>query len=329
MKTPYYIVYEDRLRHNLEIIRHVSREANIEIIMAFKANALWKTFPIIREYINGSTASSLNEMRLSLDYLKGTVHTYCPVYTNETFPEFLAGSSHITFNSISQYERHRETLERYNKEHPEHRVSPGLRVNPQCSIVETDIYNPCLPGSRFGATAEQIGNTLPEGIEGLHFHALCESDSYDLEKLLTAFEEQYGKAYVADSEKKQDSSKKVQDAHEAIRPTDISRTPVMIKESLSRDQFRLYQLIWKRFAASRMKPAVYETTSVKISGGKYLFTVAASKVTFDGFMSVYTQEEDEKTESNQMLPTKPMMPRKRAISRLTDTPNSSLNIGVI
>lgn len=114
-------------------------------------------------------------------------------------------------------------------------------------------------------------------------------------------EEQYGKAYVAKGEKKQDAGKKVQDAHEAIRPTDIARTPVLVKESLSRDQFRLYQLIWRRFAASRMKPAVYETTSVKISGGKYIFTVAASKVAFDGFMSVYTQEEDEKTENNQML----------------------------
>ncbi|MEE1196386.1 MAG: type I DNA topoisomerase [Lachnospiraceae bacterium] len=117
----------------------------------------------------------------------------------------------------------------------------------------------------------------------------------------TYIQEQYGEQYVAVGEKKTEEKKKVQDAHEAIRPTDIVRTPLMIKESLTRDQFRLYQLIWRRFTASRMKPAVYETTSVKIGGGVYTFTVAASKIAFDGFMSVYTQEEDEKAENNQLL----------------------------
>ena len=104
----------------------------------------------------------------------------------------------------------------------------------------------------------------------------------------------YGPEYVADAEKKKDGGKKIQDAHEAIRPTDIARTPVMLKESLSRDQFRLYQLIWKRFTASRMAPARYETTSVKIGAGEYTFTVSASKVVFDGFMSVYVQDDDNK-----------------------------------
>lgn len=116
-------------------------------------------------------------------------------------------------------------------------------------------------------------------------------------------EQQYGSDYVAVGEKKAESNKKVQDAHEAIRPTDITRLPIAIKESLSRDQFRLYQLIWKRFTASRMSAAVYETTSVKIAAGKYTFTVAASMVAFDGFMSVYTQEEDEKGTSNKLLGT--------------------------
>lgn len=106
--------------------------------------------------------------------------------------------------------------------------------------------------------------------------------------------EQFGDAYVAAGEKTVKKDQKIQDAHEAIRPTDISRTPAMLKESLSRDQFRLYQLIWKRFAASRMSAARYETTSVKIGAGEYVFTVAASKVVFDGFMSVYVQDEDNK-----------------------------------
>ncbi len=193
LTTPYYIVYEDRIRRNLELITSVAREAGVEIIMAFKANALWRTFPVVREYVRNSTASSLNEMRLGNEELGGEVHTYCPAYTPDTIGRFLAGSSHLTFNSLSQWDRFRKDVEEYNAAHPASRVSPGLRVNPMCSVIETDIYNPAVPGSRFGATAEQIGDRLPDGIEGLHFHALCESTSYDLEKVLAAFEEQFGR----------------------------------------------------------------------------------------------------------------------------------------
>lgn len=191
--TPFYIVYEDKLRRNLEIIRKVADEAEVDIIMAFKANALWKTFPIIKEYVSASTASSLNEMQLSLDYLGNNVHAYCPVYTEETFPKFLEGCRHITFNSLSQFKKFIGQIEAYNEAHPEKRVSAGLRVNPQCSVIETDIYNPCIPGSRFGEIADHLPEKLPSGLEGFHFHALCESSSFDLEKVLEAFEEQYGK----------------------------------------------------------------------------------------------------------------------------------------
>lgn len=192
METPYYIVYEDRLRRNLEKLRSVADRAGIKIIMAFKANALWKTFPIIAEYFQSSTASSLNEMKLSLDYLGHDVHAYCPVYTDRTFPEFLRGCSHITFNSLSQFEKYYPQIQEWNDMHPEDRVSAGLRVNPHCSVIDTDIYNPCVPGSRFGENPERLKNGLPQGIDGLHFHALCESSSYDLEKVLDAFIAQYG-----------------------------------------------------------------------------------------------------------------------------------------
>ncbi len=185
--TPYYIVYEDRLRANLEKLKRVAEAADVKIIMAFKANALWKTFPVIKEYFHSSTASSLNEMKLSLDYLGHDVHAYCPVYTERTFPEFLKGCSHITFNSLAQYEKFRPRIEAADR-----KVSVGLRVNPHCSVIETDIYNPCVPGSRFGENPDKLANGLPAGIEGLHFHALCESDSHDLEKVLDAFIEQYG-----------------------------------------------------------------------------------------------------------------------------------------
>lgn len=105
LKTPFYIVYEDKIIRNLKLLKKVEEEADVKIIMAFKANALWKTFPIIKRYFTSSTASSLNEMQLSLDYLGQDVHAYCPVYTDETFPKFLAGCSHITFNSLAQFHR--------------------------------------------------------------------------------------------------------------------------------------------------------------------------------------------------------------------------------
>ncbi len=183
--TPYYIVYEDRIRRNLQLIADVSRKSGADIIMAFKANALWRTFPILREYVKGFTASSLNELRLGCEELGVTAHTYCPVYTDETIERYLELSSYITFNSLSQ-------LDRYGKLALQYGVSPGLRVNPECSVIETDIYNPSLPGSRFGVDASKLRDGLPDWVEGLHFHALCESSSYDLEKVLNAFEKQFG-----------------------------------------------------------------------------------------------------------------------------------------
>ena len=185
IKTPFYIVYEDRLRANLELISRVARQADVKIIMAFKANALWRTFPIIREYGVDATASSLNELRLAREELHAEVHSYCPAYT---IGEYLDGSTHITFNSLGQWERFRSEVAARNG-----KVSPGLRVNPQCSVIGTDIYNPALPGSRFGVTSDMMPEELPQGLEGFHFHALCESDSHDLERVLAAFEEQFGR----------------------------------------------------------------------------------------------------------------------------------------
>ena len=188
MNTPYYIVYEEKLRKNLDLITRVMNEAGVKIIMAFKANALWKTFPIFREYGIETTASSVNEMLLANDEMKCKAHAYCPVYTDTTIKQFIEGCSHITFNSIAQYLKHKPTIEASGKD-----ISCGLRINPMCSVIETDIYNPCGKGSRFGVTADKLPDKLPEGIEGFHFHALCESDSHDLEKVLDAVESQFGK----------------------------------------------------------------------------------------------------------------------------------------
>lgn len=191
MNTPYYIVYEEKLRRNLDLITRVSRESGATIIMAFKANALWRTFPIFREYGIHSTASSINEMMLANEELGCKAHTYSPAYTDLTIKKFIEGSSHITFNSVDQFKRFVPVINEHNSKFPEDRVSCGLRINPMCSVIETDIYNPCCPGSRFGILAQDL-KTLPEGIEGFHFHALCESTSYDLAKVLNAMEEQFG-----------------------------------------------------------------------------------------------------------------------------------------
>lgn len=168
------------------MISSVAEQSGVEVILAFKAYALWRTFPIFREYISASTASSLYEARLGYEEMGAPVHTFSPGYTLETFPELQRMSSHITFNSLSQLEAMRPLMYRGEQ------VSYGLRINPEYSVVETDLYNPCAPGSRFGVTAEELGKHLPEGIEGLHFHVLCEGNSHHLEEVLSIIEARFG-----------------------------------------------------------------------------------------------------------------------------------------
>lgn len=188
--SPCYVIEEERLRRNLQLIRSVKDRAGVEIILAFKAFALWKVFPIVREYIQHSTASSLSEARLAYEEMGNLAHSYAPVYTDVEFPEIARCSSHITFNSISHYLHHRPYLDKMDRH-----ISCGLRVNPEFSDVETDLYNPCAPGSRLGVVADMLGDKLPDGIEGLHFHTLCESSSYDLEKTLAVVEKKFSKYF--------------------------------------------------------------------------------------------------------------------------------------
>jgi carboxynorspermidine decarboxylase len=184
--SPCYVIEERLLRNNLALIRRVGEEAGVNIILAFKAFAIWKAFPIIREYIPFSTASSRYEARLACEEMGKPAHTCSPAYTDEDFPDILAYSSHITFNSLSQFERFYPAVRASGKP-----VSCGLRINPEYSEVQTALYNPCAPGSRMGITSENLGYTLPEGIEGLHFHTLCESSSHDLEKTLAEVERRF------------------------------------------------------------------------------------------------------------------------------------------
>jgi len=185
MKEPVYIIEETLLRRNLQLISNVAKEADVEIILAFKAFALWKTFPIFREYINSTTASSLNEARLALEEFGAKAHTYSPAYTDEEIDDIVRCSSHLTFNSLSQYERFNDRVEG--------KASIGLRVNPEYSEVGTMLYNPCAPGTRFGITADKLPETLPANIEGFHCHCHCESVSDVLERTLVHIEEKFSK----------------------------------------------------------------------------------------------------------------------------------------
>lgn len=184
--SPCYVIDELLLRRNLELIRSVKERSGADIILAFKAFALWRTFNIVREYIPYSTASSLSEACLAYEEMGSKAHTYAPVYKEDEFDTIANYSSHITFNSLSQFER-------YYQQAKSKGVSCGLRVNPEYSDVETVLYNPCAIGSRLGVTSDLLGETLPKGIDGFHFHTLCESNSYDLEKTLVAVEFRFGK----------------------------------------------------------------------------------------------------------------------------------------
>ena len=189
--SPCYILEEEKLRRNLRLIQSVAQRSGAEIILAFKAFALWRTFPIFREYIAHTTASSPFEARLAYEEFGSKAHTYSPAYEEETFGDILACSSHVTFNSLSQYRRFYPAVKQWNRDHDA--VSCGLRINPEYSEISTELYNPCAPGSRFGILAAQLPDTLPEGVVGFHCHNHCESSAEALAHTLEHIEAKFGR----------------------------------------------------------------------------------------------------------------------------------------
>ena len=189
--SPCYVLEEAELLKNMAVIDRVRREAGVEIIVALKASAMWSIFPILREHSDGATASSLAEARLVFEEYGARAHTYAPVYSESEWEEIMEYSDHITFNSLGQWERYRQRALLRG-------ISCGLRINHEYSTVETDLYNPASPASRLGIRAELLPE-LPEGIEGLHFHSLCESRPEDLEATLFAVER--GFAHLLDGVK--------------------------------------------------------------------------------------------------------------------------------
>jgi carboxynorspermidine decarboxylase len=190
LPSPCYVIDEERFRRNLSLIKLVSDESGAEIILAFKGFAMWGVFPVLREYVAGAAASSVDEARLCFDEIHSPAHTYSPVYKENDFLTVLGYSSHVTFNSLNQFRKFSSDLAAYPG-----KVSAGLRINPEFSEISHGLYNPCSPGSRLGIIAEDLKEGLPEGIEGFHFHVLFESDSYALEKVLKVVEMKFGKFF--------------------------------------------------------------------------------------------------------------------------------------
>ncbi|TAL63378.1 MAG: carboxynorspermidine decarboxylase [Bacteroidetes bacterium] len=190
LPSPCFVIDEERFRKNLSLIKHVSDESGAEIILAFKGFAMWGVFPILREYFSGAAASSVDEARLCFEEVGSPAHTYSPVYKENDFQEILKFSSHVTFNSLNQFRKYSTEIKKYSKN-----ISAGLRINPEYSGISHGLYDPCSPGSRLGIIADDLKDGFPEGIEGLHFHVLFESDSYVLEKVLKIVEVKFGKHF--------------------------------------------------------------------------------------------------------------------------------------
>lgn len=185
MKTPAYVIEEDKLRANLKLIHDVQTRAGVQILIALKAFAFYEAFPIIKEYFPQGAASSYNEARLIFEELGGKAHTFSTVFYDDDFDEVCRMSDHLIFNSVSQLKKFRDRA-------IQNGISFGLRVNPEWSDVTTDLYNPAASTSRLGVTADSLGDFWDDAIEGLHFHVLCESNSHSLESALKNLEKRFG-----------------------------------------------------------------------------------------------------------------------------------------
>lgn len=187
VKTPYFLVDEERLVKNLELLKEIQKETGCRILLAQKAFSGFFAYPLMRRYLAGTTASGLCEARLGKEEFGGETHVFSPAYREDEFEELLSYADHFVFNSPAQLRRYAERAKQAGK-------SVGLRVNPECSTQEGHaIYDPCAPGSRLGTVKEQFDEELLPLLDGLHFHTLCEQNSDDLETTAQAFEEKFGR----------------------------------------------------------------------------------------------------------------------------------------
>lgn len=185
--TPSFVVDERLIQKNLDVLSRVKRETGCRILLALKGFSMSSTFPLIRTALDGTCASSVNEAMLGRERFGGEVHAFAAAFGKKDVETFLTLCDHLVFNSFSLWERFRGEV----TAHPR-KVSCGIRVNPEKSMGATPIYDPCGPGSRLGVRREAFRKDLLDGIDGLHFHALCEQDSTELQPVLEAFEEKFG-----------------------------------------------------------------------------------------------------------------------------------------
>ena len=186
--TPSYVVDETLLKKNLETLKYVSDETGCKILLAQKAFSMYKVYPLIGEYLKGTTASSLYEAKLGKEEMKGEVHIFAPAFKEDEMEEIISLCDHIVFNSFHQWEKYKTTVKSASK-----KIECGIRINPEFSEIETDLYNPCFPGSRFGVTLSQFKPEELDGIDGLHFHTMCEQNSDVLERTIKVVDEKFGK----------------------------------------------------------------------------------------------------------------------------------------
>ena len=183
--SPCFVQEENKLINNLEILKYVRENAPVQILVALKGYAFWHSFPLIKKYLDGASASSLFEVKLINEEMGVKAHTYCPAYLKDDFEEIANLSKHLTFNSLSQWDLFKNSIKAS--------ISCGLRINPEYSEIDIPIYNPAINGSRLGMVKSNIPDKLPDGIEGLLFHVMCEQDSYVLERVLQKVKEKFHK----------------------------------------------------------------------------------------------------------------------------------------
>lgn len=187
LPTPCYVIDEKALIHNLEILQDVQKRTGCKILLAQKAFSAYKTYPLIKKYLAGTTASGVYEARLGFEEMGTEVHAFAPAFSDRDFEELTHYCDHIVFNSFSQWKHFKSTALKHQN------IEYGLRINPEYSEIETDIYNPCFANSRMGVTLAQFDETALDGLSGLHFHTMCEQNSDTLKRTLVHVEEKFGK----------------------------------------------------------------------------------------------------------------------------------------
>ena len=189
LPTPCYVTDERLLVKNLEILKSVQSRTGCKILLAQKAFSMYSTYPLISKYLAGTTASGLFEAKLGKEEMPdGETHVYAPAYSEKDFAEIVTVADHIVFNSFAQYEKYYPTVQKSGR-----KIEVGIRINPEYSEIETDIYNPCFKNSRLGTILAEFPEILPEGIRGLHFHTMCEQGADVLERTIAVVEEKFGK----------------------------------------------------------------------------------------------------------------------------------------